>query len=78
MSRMKATHEDFVIAWATSKTLDEVCNTTDMTKAAVQGRAQMLRKKGVKLPKLQGPTVLTEFRVAQLNSLINKHDIRKK
>jgi hypothetical protein len=77
MGKLKVSHEDFVVAWATSKTLDEVAQTTGMNKAAVQGRAQVLKRKGVKLPRLSLPTVLTDLRVAQLNSLINKYDIRK-
>lgn len=71
------TSEDFVIAWATSSTLDEVVQTTKMTKAAVQGRATMLRKLGVRLPKLSAPRYYDDLRISQLNSLINKYDIRK-
>lgn len=70
--------EDFVVAWATSNSLDEVCKTTGLNKPAVQQRAYALRKLGVKLPKLQPPKGFTDLRIAQLNSLINKHDIRKK
>lgn len=75
---VKVSHEDFVVAWATSRTLDDVVKSTEMTKAAVQGRASMLRKKGVKLPRLNFPTVLDDLKVAQLNSLVKKYDVRKK
>lgn len=78
MGASKVPHEDFVVAWATSYTLDEVANTTGLSKAACQQRGHQLRKKGVKLPRLGYPTALTELRIAQLNSLIIKNDIRKK
>lgn len=77
MSRMKVSHEDFVTSYVTSKSLDEVVKTTGMTKAAVQGRAGMLRKKGVNLPRLGHSTGLTEFSIAQLNSLVKKYSIYK-
>lgn len=69
--------EDFVIAWATASDLEEVARTTGMKKSAVQARAYSYRKLGVRLPKLAPPKQLDQFRVSQLNSLIEKHDIRK-
>ena len=77
MGTPKISHEDFVVAYANARTLDDVVAATGMNKPAVQGRASMLRKRGVKLPRLSLPTQLDEFRVAQLNSLVKKHDIRK-
>ena len=72
------TSEDFVVAWATANTLDEVVSATGMNKPAVQGRATILRKLGVKLPRLSAPRQYDSLRIAQLNSLISKYDIRKK
>ena len=76
MSRI--TSEDFVVIWATSKTLDDVVQSSKMTKPAVTARAKMLRNLGVKLPKLSKPTGYDQLRIAQLNSLLLKHDIRRK
>ena len=75
---VKVSHEDFVVAWAASMTIEEVVKNTSMTKAAVNGRAAMLRKKGVRLPRLSFPSTLDDLRIAQLNSLIKKYDVRKK
>lgn len=78
MGASKVTAEDFVVAWATSKSLDEVCHSTGLNKPTVQQRSYQLRKLGVKLPKLSPPTKFDDLRIAQLNSLIKKYDIRKK
>lgn len=77
MSNQKVTHEDFVVAYATAHTLEDVIKTTGMNKAAIWGRVKALREKGVNFPKLNQQSVIDELRVAQLNSLIKKHDIRK-
>lgn len=69
---LKVTHEDFVVAWVTSSSLEELTSTTGMTRPAATQRALMLRRAGVNLPKYKR-NVLDAFRVAQLNSLINKH-----
>lgn len=70
----KVSHEDFVVAWCTSETVDDVVKETGMTKVGVLGRAKVLRQAGVNLPKLKRPSKLTDrLFVAQLNSLVNKH-----
>ena len=74
----KVTAEDFVVAWATSKSLEDVVKSTGLNKPTVQARAYQYRKLGVKLPKLNPPTKFDDLRIAQLNSLIKKYDIRKK
>ncbi len=66
MARKTTSHEDFIMS------------ATGMSKVAVQGRANMLRRKGVKLPYLNRPLVLDELRISQLNSLFQKYDIRRK
>lgn len=78
MGKMKVTHRDFVVAYASSQTLEQVMSATDMTKAAIWGRVQYLRKKGVKFPKLNQQPLLGDLEIAQLNSLIKKHDVRKR
>lgn len=74
----KVSNQDFVVAYATAETLDQVVKTTGMNKAAVQGRKVFLEKKGVKFPKLKSSNYLTSLDIAQLNSLIIKHDIRNR
>lgn len=74
----KVDNRDFVVAWATSETLDQVAKTLGMKKAAVQARRKFLENKGVKFPKLSSGNTLTQLDIAQLNSLILKHDIRRK
>ena len=78
MANVKVTNDDFVVAYATSETLEEVAKTTGMNKAAVQARKKFLEKKGVNFPKLSNGNVVTQLQVAQLNSLIIKHDIRRR
>lgn len=73
----KVSHEDFVVAYATSDTLEDVMRQTGMNKAAIWGRVKALKEKGVQFPKLKQKPVLDDLRVAQLNSLILKNDIRK-
>lgn len=65
-------NRDFVVAWMTSETLDDVVKATGMTKPGVQYKAKTLRDKGVKLPKLKRQT-LGDLEIAQLNSLVNKY-----
>ena len=74
----KVNNRDFVVAWATSLTLDEVVKQTSMTKAAVQGRRKFLENKGVIFPKLNTSLMITPLDIAQLNSLIAKHNIRNR
>jgi biotin operon repressor len=76
--KMKVSHRDFVVAYASSRTLDDVIKNTGMTKAAIWGRVKALREKGVRFPKLDQTPMLDELEIAQLNSLIKKYDIRKK
>lgn len=78
MSNVKVDNEDFVVAYATSETLDQAAETLGMKKAAVQARRKFLENKGVNFPKLSNGNVITQLDVARLNSLIIKHDIRKK
>ena len=75
MGALKVSHRDFVVAWATAYNKDDVMRATGMTKAAVSGRALMLRGKGVKLPMLSNKQRLDTLEIAQLNSLIKKHNV---
>jgi hypothetical protein len=69
-------HEDFVVAWTTSSSLEDVIRDTKMTKAACSARANMLRKAGVRLKKMPSNRALDNLRISQLNSLINKHSVK--
>jgi hypothetical protein len=66
-------HEDFVVAWMTSETLDDVVKNTGMSKGAVRLRAKLLKDKGVRLKALARPASLDRLRIAQLNSLVNRY-----
>lgn len=68
---------DFVVAYATAWTMQDVVNATGMTKAAISARRNYLVQRGVKLPKLSLKKPLDDLENAQLNSLIKKHDIRQ-
>ena len=78
MANAKVSNEDFVIAYATAETLNQVAATVNMKKASVQARRKFLEAKGVKFPKLKSSNYLTDLDIAQLNRLITKHDIRRK
>lgn len=69
--------EDFVVAWCTSQSLNEVAEATGMNKAAVQARAHGYRKVGINLPKFRRGVTFDRLRIAQLNSLINKYKAKK-
>lgn len=72
--RAKVSHEDFVVAWMTSATVEDVIKDTGMNKAAVYQRAKLLRDKGVQLKKLNRPGRLDPLQIAQLNSLVRKYE----
>jgi len=71
-------NRDFVVAYATAYNIEDVMKATGMSKAAISARRNFLQNKGVKFPKLNSPLMLTPLDIAQLNSLIIKHDVRKK
>ena len=71
--KSKIENRDFVVAWMTSESLDEIVKTTGMKKPAIQQRAKYLRDKGVSLPKLKRTVTLDRLEVAQLNSMIQKY-----
>lgn len=74
----KIDNRDFVVAWATSYNKDDLVKATGMSKAAISARAGWLRKKGVNLPKLSLSSRMGELEIAQLNSLIKKHNIDRR
>lgn len=78
MAKAQVSNEDFVVAYATSDTLADVERQTGMSKAAIYSRRKMLSDKGVKFPKLSQKAVIDDLAIARMNSLIKKHDIRKK
>ena len=68
-------NREFVVTWLNSESAEEVANAIGSTRASVQSRASQLRRLGVKLPKYSSKRSETakKLEVAQLNSLINKH-----
>lgn len=71
----RLSNADFVVAWTTSENLEEFCKTTGLTKESAKQRAKRLRTAGVRLKKMpQHYDPLDKLKVAQLNSLVNKHE----
>lgn len=71
---LKVTPEDFVVAWMTSTSLEEVAQTTGLGKNACKQRAKRLRELGVKLKFMdRHPRAYDRLRISQLNSLVNKY-----
>lgn len=71
-------NHEFVVAWMNSSNLEEVARATGLSWSYASTKATLLRKKGVRLPRLyQGRPGRTpkdwQLEVAQLNSLIKKH-----
>jgi response regulator of citrate/malate metabolism len=52
--KAEVTAENFVRAWQTSETIEEVCQKTGMTRISCRQRAYQLRKKEVPLKKVVG------------------------
>ena len=73
--RKRIDNREFVVTWLNSESLEDVAKAIGSTKASVQSRASQLRKCGVKLPKFTGRMSETakQLEVAQLNSIISKH-----
>lgn len=63
---------EFVRAWMTSKTVDEVAKKMDLPVTSVSSKANNLRAKGVKLPKMQRPAADPNS-VEELNKLVAKY-----
>jgi len=63
---------DFVRAWMSSATLDQVAQKTGMHTATASTRATRLRRKGVKMPMLHRGGGHGRLNVAELNALIEK------
>lgn len=69
MPKKLTSDADFVTAWVTSKTVDEVVKKTGLAKMTIQVRAARLRKAGVKLPKFVRRKTID---VDGLNALVGK------
>lgn len=76
MRRPRVSNEDFVVAWASSRDLDDVVAATSMGLPAIKAKARILARAGVNLPELRkrDSNRLDQLAVAQLNSLIKKHN----
>lgn len=66
-------NRDFVVAWMTAKTIQDVAKALNINQAAARNKARYLRSKGVSLPKLHYPLKDNSLEVAQLNSLVKKY-----
>ncbi|EON33783.1 hypothetical protein GTC6_05432 [Gordonia terrae C-6] len=68
-------NREFVVTWLNSESIEEVAKALGRSKGAVAAKATELRKRGVQVPKFTKKLSETaqKLEVAQLNSLINKH-----
>ncbi len=77
----KISPEEFVRAWLSSKTLEEVAKKTGMTYAAVGTRARKYLKQGVELPRLEkrasGRGGIPRLDIQGLNELIELATTKK-
>ena len=71
MSKPKVSDADFVVCWATSRSIDDVMAGTGLGKEGVQYRAKSLRSRGVQLHKL--PRHSDDQTVDELNKLFVRH-----
>lgn len=70
----KVDYNDFVVEWTRSDYIDDFLRTADLTYQQAKYHEAKLRKHGVKLKFLRkADGGLDKLKVAQLNSLINKH-----
>ena len=69
----QVTNQEFVVAWVTSRTLDDVMKATGLSRSAASAKANNLRKAGVKLHKFTTREKLDDFAIAQLNAVVNKY-----
>ena len=76
MAQPRVDNREFVVAYSAAWTVEDVVKATGMSKPSIYARANYLRKKGVKLPKLSLKRPVDNLEIAQLNSLVKKHDIR--
>jgi len=72
---MRVTNEDFVVAYVTSESTQQVAEALGVSKSAVGYRAKRLRKNGVNLPKFQDlrGRAAPDIDVLGLNELVKKH-----
>lgn len=71
MGASKVSDGDFVVCWATARSIDDVVAGTGLGKDGVKYRAKALRERGVQLHKL--PLHFKDDEVDELNKLFIKH-----
>lgn len=62
---------EFTKVWMTSQTLDDVCERLEMTKQQAYSKANTLRKRGVKLPRMSRR--LDKNSTEELNKLVERY-----
>lgn len=65
----------FVEAWSTSTSIDEVMTKTGLPRNAVYSRVNSYRKKQIKLRKMSRPTVRMD--IEALNAIVQKNTTKK-
>ncbi|MGW5074027.1 hypothetical protein [Rhodococcus sp. NPDC004095] len=68
-------YRETLVTYLRSETTGEAAKTLGISPASLAARIKILRKAGVKVPKKTGRrSGLTQIEVAQLNSIINRHE----
>lgn len=62
---------EFVKTWVTAETLNDVCERLEITTTQASAKANYLRKRGVKLPKMSRRPDKTS--VIELNKLVERY-----
>lgn len=70
---MSVDYRETLVTLLRAENLEECAKTLGITRAALIGRIQIMKKAGVKVPRVRRAGGLTRLEVAQLNDLINKH-----
>lgn len=69
----KIDNRDFVVCYMNSDTIDELAKAMNITRQSAVSKIYGLKKAGVNLPKKFKKNGLSKLDIAQLNSLILKH-----
>lgn len=71
---IKVDYRETLVTYLHCKNVEETAETLKISKAALMCRLTTMRKAGVKVPPATRRHFLDNLGVAQLNSLINKHN----
>lgn len=75
---VKIDYRETLVTYLNSTDIDEAAKNLKITKVALLGRIRLMRKVGVKVPLARRGTGLDSLMIAQLNSIIIKHNAEMK